>query len=108
MSSSPSDNVRRQNDHGDRDSKQALHEGIYEDDQMNSEVPHPILHPTNMLVIAKWRIRSAYYYLTFNSALCLAAILINPSNDVRLVALAVLASSSALGGALLRGSYRKV
>jgi len=107
MSSSPSDKVRRQN-HDTSHHKPDLVEVIREAEQMQPGLPEPELRPSDKVLIAKWKIRSAYYYLAFTSVLCLVTILLNPGEQVRLVVLAVWASAAAVGGAVLRWSYDKI
>lgn len=106
MPSRPSDNIGRQNQITSNNN--ALHETLSEDERMEPGVPQPVLHQTDRIVVAKWKIKSAYYYLIFTSVLCIAAILIDQSDNVRLVALAIWASAAAVGGALLRWTYRKL
>lgn len=105
MPSRPSDNVRQQNQRANNDN--TPHETLSEDERMK-RLSSPEEHPTDRIVVAKWKIKSAYYYLMFTSVLCTLAILIDSSDNVRLVALAIWASAAAVGGALLRWTYRKI
>jgi len=105
--SRPSDNIGRQNRITSNDN--ALHETLSEDErQVEPGVPRPVVHQTDRIVVAKWQIKSTYYYLMFTSMICIAAILIDPSDNVRLVALAIWASAAGVGGALLSRTYRKL
>ncbi|MGI9003457.1 MAG: hypothetical protein ACR2GH_17670 [Pseudonocardia sp.] len=106
MPSRSSENVSRQNDLVSDDND--LHEILRENERMVPGLPQPVLHETGRVAIAKWKMKSAYYYLMFTSGICIGAILIGPSENVRLVALAIWGSATAIGGALLRLSYRKL
>lgn len=103
-----SDKARRQ----DQPLKDRQHDqmqvALNDEELMERGVPKPVLHPTDKLIIAKWKIYGAYYYLAFTGALCISAILINPSDQVLRVVLAVWATTTATGGVALRRSYCKM
>src|SRR4051794_32414903 len=105
MPSTPGDKVQRQEqtegDHNDIPL-------IWEDGPMAPGLTRPIERSTERISIEKWKIKMALYYLVLTSILCLTAILIEPSTEVRLVALAVWGSTAAAGGALLRWGYRRL
>jgi hypothetical protein len=67
----------------------------------------PSFGESEKMQFAMWKIRMAYAYLAFTSALCVAAVLINPTLDVRLVCLALWGASSGAMAVLLRKEYRK-
>lgn len=69
--------------------------------------PRAIVYEMSLLAVAKWKITAAFLYLTTIGALCLTAIVINPSIEVRFVAVAVWLSSGAIGGALVRRAGRR-
>jgi hypothetical protein len=77
------------------------------DEELSQGVPKPVLQPTDNMIIAKWKIKSAFYCMAFTSVLCVAAIMINPADQVLRVVLAIWATTGAVCGVLLRGSYSK-
>lgn len=88
--------------------RQEILEDLHEDEPpSDTGIPIGIAHDTNLLAVAKWKITAHYLYLTTIGTLCLAAIVINPSIEVRFVAVAVWLSSGATSGALIRLAGRR-
>ncbi|MGY1667573.1 hypothetical protein [Geodermatophilus sp. SYSU D00696] len=103
MPTTPGDKVQRQDQ-----SEAGLNDiPFMEDEPMAPGYAQLRVVHTDQIVIERWRVKVALSYLVFTSILCLTAILIEPSSEVRLVVLAVWGSTSAAGGALLRWGYRR-
>ena len=109
--STPSDEARRQSQV--KESGSIIDTDIFEDLVPEPGSPEPVHYSVpgeTASAIHKFKLAlaGAYAYLTITSAIVLGAIVLNTSEEVRNVALAVWASTAALGGALLRWTYRKL
>ncbi len=102
MTHTPGDEAQRQ---GQTDEVQNAFPHVWEDDRMRPGLIRPQESLEKRILVEKWKIKSALYYLSFTSLLCLMAILIEPSNEVKVVVLAVWGSTATLGSALLRRNY---
>lgn len=113
MSNIPGDEVRRPNPRqkkksgANQDPTQSPVIEVYRESVREGGLTSPSFGKSEKMQFAMWKIRMAYAYLAFTSALCVAAVLINPTLDVRLVCLALWGASSGAVAVLLRREYRK-
>lgn len=108
--SAPGDKVRRPNRKKDTMTQEAetkMVEVTRESVHMKNELTLPEYGESEQFRYAKWKIAMAYGYLAFASVISIGAVLMNPTLDVRLVALALWGATSAVVAVLLRKEYRK-
>ena len=108
--SNPGDVVRRQNRKVKgvevKEPETTVVEDIRESCPRIRELTPPSLGDHQQLAFAKWKIRIAYAYLAFTSLICLGAVLINPTLDVRVVGLALWGATSAALAMILHREER--
>ena len=105
---SPGDRVRRPNrNRNSQINEPHVVEVIISSEAMRDELTRPEYHESEQLKFAKWKIKMAFAYLAFTSVICVGAILLNPTLDVRLVVVALWGASSGAVAVLLKREYRK-
>lgn len=79
---------------------------IEEDERPKPGMSTPVEIQGDRVLTEKWRIDRVFYYLAFTSIVCLTAVLISPSPEVRMVAAGMWVGAAALAKYLLSRAYR--
>jgi hypothetical protein len=76
---------------------------LSEDETSLRRIPEPIEAPEGYVKVRKWLISRVFYFLAFNSVVCLAAVAIAPSPIMKVAAPAVFLGSVGLAKFTLTG-----